>query len=373
VVVDGAHLPPKYTVALAARRSVGRVLEPSELTGGPQTNSLLEALGFLVEPCSCGGRLREQRPASTSVQPRRHAQPTQIKRHLREPEVKRIRTAEGTTHDIARLVVDGATPGEDLELAERVLLDAFERRWPDGERSKFTITPGGFVLVPWPRGFGTTTGWSTPKRAFDALVSRVSSQLAKVVTPRVCKAGSARSEVLTIGLDVFESDQSQPHAELVAVVDLKSGETLAWTGKSYPTGSQEHTLLHVLDLDTHLVEAAGERVLVLGCHDLNMYSPRGHATQSPTGARRRRCDDMKAKVARFQPTVVLQHPHTTDTPNIWRMPWCALEAQVPSVRSWASGIAYWNRGAERRASLDRVLALTQGGGAAVDVMVRGGR
>lgn len=33
---------------------------------------------------------------------------------------------------------------------------------------------------------------------------------------------------------------------------------------------------------------------------------------------------MHARVARFRPTVMLQHPHSTDTPNIWRMPWESL-------------------------------------------------
>jgi len=71
---------------------------------------------------------------------------------------------------------------------------------------------------------------------------------------------------------------------------------------------------------------------------------------------------MKHKVARFKPTVVLQHPHSTDTPNIWRMPWLSLARDVPTVRVWASGIAYYNDHGEPRAKLGKVLALTKSAG-----------
>jgi len=86
---------------------------------------------------------------------------------------------------------------------------------------------------------------------------------------------------------------------------------------------------------------AGERVLILGCHDLNMFSARAIANQRPDGARRQRCDLMAGLVRHFKPTVVLQHPHSTDTPNIWRMPWACLARDYPSVRCYASGIGYY--------------------------------
>jgi hypothetical protein len=104
---------------------------------------------------------------------------------------------------------------------------------------------------------------------------------------------------------------------------------------------------------------AGERVLVLGCHDLNMFSPRGRANQAPDGLRRRRCDAMRTRVVGFKPTIVLQHPHSTDTPNIWRLPWLSLTKEVPTIRAWASGIAYYSWGEGERADLSRVLALTK--------------
>jgi len=178
-----------------------------------------------------------------------------------------------------------------------------------------------------------------------------------VVTERVYRAAAGKADVLTIGIDLLGQEVAE-HAELVAVVDLAKRSVVRWTGKSYPTGSQESTLVQVVDLDSHFLDIAGERVLVLGCHDLNMFSPRGHANQAPDGVRRARCDDLKRRVARFKPTVALQHPHSTDTPNIWRMPWLSLARDVPSARVWASGIAYYAGGGVR-ATLDKVLELTK--------------
>nr|HEX4312810.1 hypothetical protein [Kofleriaceae bacterium] len=44
---------------------------------------------------------------------------------------------------------------------------------------------------------------------------------------------------------------------------------------------------------------------------------------------RREMDD------RFQPTIVLQLPHGTDTPNTWRAAWLALNKNAKSIRAWA--------------------------------------
>jgi hypothetical protein len=191
-------------------------------------------------------------------------------------------------------------------------------------------------------------------------VSEAERQLARVVTARVYRAAAGRAQILTIGIDLHDEAVDE-RAELVAVFDIASRKLVRWTGKSYPTPSQERSLVQVVDLDSHFLEVAGERVLVLGCHDLNMFSPRGYANQSPGGARRARCEEMRRKVARFRPTVVLQHPHSTDTPNIWRLPWLSLVNAAPSIRVWTSGIAYYSGNGTARAKLSRVLDLTRSG------------
>jgi hypothetical protein len=130
---------------------------------------------------------------------------------------------------------------------------------------------------------------------------------------------------------------------------------------------QEGSLVQVTQLDTHLQHLAGERVLVLGCHDLNMFSPRGKATQRRGGPRSERCAAMRNLARDFRPTVVLHHPHQTDSPNTWRGAWAGLRAALPTVEAWASGITYRHDGGKCRASLAKVLKATQGGSVPLDL------
>jgi hypothetical protein len=152
---------------------------------------------------------------------------------------------------------------------------------------------------------------------------------------------------------------------------VQTGDVVRWTGKSYPTGDQETKLIQVADLSSHCLKVAGERVLVLGCHDLNMFSQRAYTNQSADGVRRRRCDAMHALVSRFRPTVVLQHPHSTDSPNIWRMPWACLVRDYPSVRRYASGVGYYNgHGGRPRQNFGDVLSGTCSDDGVVNLVVK---
>jgi hypothetical protein len=72
----------------------------------------------------------------------------------------------------------------------------------------------------------------------------------------------------------------------------------------------------------------------------------------------------------FRPTVVLQHPHSTDSPNIWRTAWAGLHRELPGVMAWASGIGYYRRDGARRGSLREVLAATAGHGHSIDVVLK---
>jgi hypothetical protein len=154
---------------------------------------------------------------------------------------------------------------------------------------------------------------------------------------------------------------------LVLIYDIERRRAV-WTGKSYPTGEQANALVHITDLGTHFHEIAGERVAVLGCHDLNMFNPRGWANQDPAGTRHARCSEMRKRMKAFRPTVVLQHPHSTDTPNIWRNAWGELVSEVASVKAWASGIAYHNWEQAPRSTLEAVLSNTKGGTECIDLL-----
>lgn len=78
------------------------------------------------------------------------------------------------------------------------------------------------------------------------------------------------------------------------------------------------------------------------------------SNQTPHDNRRRRCSAMRKLVKAFRPSLVLHHPHNTDSPNIWRTAWGGVRSDLPCVRAWASGIRYRNyTGDEPRAHSPR--------------------
>ncbi len=48
LIYDEEHFPPKYVISLANKFANGRELEPSQFSGGYETNSFLRKLGFEI-------------------------------------------------------------------------------------------------------------------------------------------------------------------------------------------------------------------------------------------------------------------------------------------------------------------------------------
>lgn len=335
LVERSKRYPPKYVISLAAEHATGYELAPEEFSGGPETNQVLERLGFTI--------------VGPNNEPARSTKKT------------------AAEQSITRVVVRGAPSGSPSAASE-MLMDAFGPRWPTAAMTKFTITPGGFISGALPCSWERSRGWDTRPGELPHLARAAEPYVRKALTKTVLRAAKKRTRVLTLGVDIFDDDNI--HAELVAVVDCPTGEIVRWTGKSYPVLSQERRLVHVSRLSSHLLRIAGERVLVLGCHDLNMFSNRGRANQDPKGRRRHRCDQMRRSAKDFRPTVVLQHPHSTDSANIWRMPWACLARELPSVHTWASGISYNNWGSRCRKPLKSVLEGTRSEAGVLDVVVK---
>lgn len=322
LVMGDKRYPPKYVVSLAAVEGAGRKLRPDEFSGGIETNSVFQALGYKIEGA-------ESEPI------------------------------------IARVVTRGKRPSS-VKAAVEMLHEALGVRWTNATPVKFTITSGGFLEGDFPAEWSGGQGWSSQPRDLAGLIRVARPIVESALTRKLLSAAAARTRFLTLGVDLYGD---AGHAELVAVVNCRSGKILGWTGKSYPTARQAAGLVHVTDLRSHLFELAGERVLILGCHDLNMFSARAIANQTPDGARRQRCDLMAGLVRRFKPTVVLQHPHSTDTPNIWRMPWACLARAYPSVHCYASGIGYYAWQGQPRRPLADVLTGTRSESGVVDLVV----
>jgi len=357
LVHKGLRYPPKYVVSLAVYDATGQELDPKEFSGGAETNSLLRRLGFSVVAFSADAVDRGDDQSRSVV-------PPFVRKKL--PGKTEAKPASSWTVSqeplIGRVVVRGQ-PGDPTE-GERMLLEVLKNRWPHGLHLKFLLTPGGFVVAPFPPTLPVTMSWDSRHCDLKALIQHAEDMLSITLTERVRKAAEEKIDVLTVGIDLSNVDCSE-HAELVAICEI-SKRRIYWTGKSYPTSGQERNLVQVADLNTHLLTVSDERVLVLGCHDLNMFSPRSRANQARGSNRWKRSNEMRRLACRFQPTIVLQHPHSTDSPYIWRTAWSGLVRELGGLKAWASGIAYFSRKGTPRGSLDKVLAATQGGTPTVD-------
>ncbi len=260
---------------------------------------------------------------------------------------------------ITRLVIDGKpTP----QSAEQSLLLAL-KQWPKGTRSTFLMTPGGFLTVQAATNVFRKTGWESQPVDLARAKNLAEEAIKTTLTQEFYRAAQSKIRYLTLGVDVVtDTTFKTPHAELVAVVDIQQRKIVHWTGKSYPHSKQEHTLVHETNLNSHLFTTdTQDKVLILGCHDLNLFSPRAFHNQSPGSMRRRRTEAMETTVAphpdiRF----ILQHPHGTDTPNIWRGAWSAIQRKFPHLTAWASAVGYFNfNGGKPRQPLARVLTQTR--------------
>ena len=269
------------------------------------------------------------------------------------------------TAPLVRVVIRGWTYWkgqlENRKEARAMLLDAFaSNSWPAGVAT-LAVTPGGFIRTRLPRDYGGGRGWNSKKRDLRELIPHAEAAVEAVIRGEVLKLAKQRARFLTLGVDLnvdrhkearLQDDHrcrrtcppSCTHAELVAILDTASGTVVRWTGKSYPADSQQHsqqhTLVHVTDLRTHLLDIGSERLLVLGCHDLQLFIDRGRKSlRGPTPKETRR-HQMRKLAREFKPTIVLHHPHVTYSPRVWASAWGATQSVLPTARVWASGIAF---------------------------------
>jgi len=276
-------------------------------------------------------------------------------------------TNRDASHLIGRVVVRKPPPG--TVVAVRATLTRALRVWPPEARVKFLVCPGGLLRAPWPSDWDGRKGWESAGD-LAPLIRNAQRALDRVLDSTLLAQLRPRARYLSLGIDLEtkRGDDRLPHAEFVAVVDLaRPAKGTLWTGKSYPTPSQERALVRVTDLNTHQMTLGGDRVLVLGCHDLNMFSGRSWANQNPGGLRRQACRAQRKLTRDFRPTIVLHHPHTTDTPRIWTLGWAGLR-NLLAPTAWASGIAYCNPWGAPREPLAKVLANTCNGDSCLDLI-----
>lgn len=249
-----------------------------------------------------------------------------------------------------------------------MLMRALRRRSWKG-KAAFAITPGGFVQFPFPEDYAGERGWRSRKGDFRELAAWAGTAVEQFLTREVIEASRSAARYLTLGVDlhndVWKGQSLRTRglaAELVAIVDTSTGKVVHWTGKSYPTPSQERTLVREADLGSHLFKCRFGNVLVLGCHDLNMFSNRSRSRLKPRTPRSRCWHEMNRLARQFAPTAILQHPHSTDSGRIWSVAWSGARRLLPRGEDgrehvWASAIAYYCGGGPRE-ELPRVLRAT---------------
>ena len=287
---------------------------------------------------------------------------------------------------IVRIVVNGRPwerPGRvNFAKAQKMLNQALKSEsWPS-KKCMFAITPGGFITAQMPPNYDSSRGWDSRPKDFQALIPTAQDAVDQVVTAKMKREFSLRAQFLTLGVDLMPPQQAKgtvgigTHAELVAVIDLSTGRICQWTGKSYPTGGQENTLVHETRLKSHCWRSE-RRTLILGCHDLTVFSNRARRN-AKRDVRVERWKELDKLARELKPALVLHHPHQTDTPKTWQMGWSGVGEYLGSVRTCASGIAYfsWDHSShgplEPRQSLDSVLQGTKCG-AVADICVNGYR
>ncbi len=235
---------------------------------------------------------------------------------------------------------------------------------------EFLITPGGFLHFDIPEKYKNISVKEIENNHIDEIIKIAEIEVLSFLKSHedyskqnACVKGNLEyclEEVVdfcTIGID--GGHNKAHHIELVCVYDTKKRKIVNWTGKFYPTQAQKNNLIKVNNLDTHFVKLNNKKVLLLGCHDLTVFNPRGQAKAK--GWKKEISNKFKKLCKEFKPEIVLQHPHTTDTPNTWNSDWVNLQKELPSVKHFASGINYHNKSKKPRSPLKKVLEKTKKG------------
>lgn len=275
-----------------------------------------------------------------------------------------------------RIVIHGAWDG-DIRTA-RDLLERVSDAWPPREHVQCLITPGAFITFGSPNSLPKVDdNINIQPETLQLLFSHARRICTQLLTDDLIKRLSSCARYITIGVDSKKGRISQTqnytkekHVEMVCLVDLITGQ-LHVTGKSYPTPQQEHNLLRIPDLESHFLDLECGSVMVLGCHDLSMFNPRGRAVAA--GWRKKVTGQFLQLARARRPAIVLHHPHTTIKTTTWIHAWNTLRKDLPWVENYLSAGRYSqdDAGWSKRNSFDDVLAKTKLG-PVVDVIVHVG-
>ena len=365
LIFNEKKYPAKHIRGLAYYVANKKEISKSEYSGGQETANFFKKLGFSVqykkETLKSTETLRQISKPTKQIEPQKM---TSKKLNV----VSQKNAIQCGNHKIARLVVTGKQYDKDgnpnfkkLEkLIEKFLSTEFGKN-----HFEFILTPGGFLTFEFPAELQRDLDISKAEKQnipqLQKAANNVITDFFGGLQSTVFKKLKETADFFTIGIDGFNPTNDQS-IELVAVYDLGKEKVTNWTGKFYPTEEQKKDLIKINNLDTHFIELNNQKIVILGCHDLNVFSPRGQAAANPNGWKKQLADKFKVYCKEFNPEIILQHPHWTDTPNIWNVAWRTVEKELPNVKHFASGIKYYNnRNGVVRGDIDKVLEKTKKG------------
>lgn len=365
LIFNDKKYPAKHIRGLAYYVANKKEISKSEYSGGQETANFFKKLGFSVQY-----KKETLKPTETLRQiskPTKQIEPQKMT-FKKSNVVSQKNAIQCGNHKIARLVVTGKQYDKDgnpnfkkLEkLIEKFLSTEFGKN-----HFEFILTPGGFLTFEFPAELQRDLDISKAEKQnipqLQKAANNVITDFFGGLQSTVFKKLKETADFFTIGIDGFNPTNYQS-IELVAVYDLGKEKVTNWTGKFYPTEGQKKNLIKINNLDTHFIELNNQKIVILGCHDLNVFSPRGQATANPNGWKKQLADKFKVYCKEFNPEIILQHPHWTDTPNIWNLAWRTVEKELPNVKHFASGIKYYNnRNGVVRGDIDKVLEKTKKG------------
>jgi len=242
---------------------------------------------------------------------------------------------------LARIIITGEWEGKSDE-AKKLLADIYEK-WPKNKKVRFIITCGGFVQFAWPQSISTKDigDNKNPNEQAVGILVKEAEKCARHVFDGLNEKLSKVADYITLGIDSYKQKVSttqnyigQPHIELVFLIDIPNSK-FYWTGKSYPTPKQENGLIRISNLKSHFFGLDDiERLMILGCHDLSIFNPRG--TAAAKSWRKNVNTEFKRLAKNEKPIYTLQHPHTTVKVRTWLNAWNCLKRILPSVKLYAA-------------------------------------
>lgn len=285
-----------------------------------------------------------------------------------------IRVREDPNPFFARIIIAKDWNGN-IDKAKSLLEEIF-KKWPKERKVKFVITCGGFIQFDWPQSLTREDigDNKNPNREAVEILAKEGEKCAKYVLGDLREKLSDVTDYLTLGIDSYKEKISitqnyisELHIELVYLADLQKNK-IYWTGKSYPTSSQEKGLVRISDLESHFFDLSDVgKIMILGCHDLNIFNPR---SKNAKGWRRDVNGEFRELTKLEYPEYVFQHPHTTVKVRTWLNAWNELSRMLLSLKIYGSAgrFSESNRNPSVYDSLEDVLKKTKKGDS-IDVIV----